>query len=38
MGITYEDFLDQQYEPLDSDLVCEFAIEPAPDMDWGAAA
>jgi ribulose-bisphosphate carboxylase large chain len=38
MGITYEDFLDQEYEPLDSDLVCEFSIEPAPDMDWEAAA
>jgi len=38
MGITYEDFLDREYEPLDSDLVCEFSIEPAEDMDWEAAA
>jgi ribulose-bisphosphate carboxylase large chain len=38
MGITYEDFLDRKYEPLETDLVCEFAIEPAADMDWEAAA
>jgi ribulose-bisphosphate carboxylase large chain len=38
MGITYEDFLDREYEPLETDLVCEFTIEPAADMDWEAAA
>jgi ribulose-bisphosphate carboxylase large chain len=37
-GITYEDFLDLDYEPSPSDLVCEFYIEPAADMDWAAAA
>lgn len=38
MGITYEDFLDQSYEPESGDLVCEFSLEPAADMDWEAAA
>jgi len=38
MGITYEDFLDLTYEPLASDLVCEFSIEPAADMGYEAAA
>jgi ribulose-bisphosphate carboxylase large chain len=38
MGITYEDFLDLDYEPLDSDLVCEFYLEPASDMTWADAA
>jgi ribulose-bisphosphate carboxylase large chain len=38
MGITYEDFLDRSYEPRATDLVCEFYIEPAADMDWEAAA
>ncbi len=38
MGITYEDFLDREYDPLDSDLVCEFTIEPAEGIDWEAAA
>ena len=38
MGITYEDFLDRSYEPRESDLVCEFYIEPAADMDCDAAA
>jgi ribulose-bisphosphate carboxylase large chain len=38
MGITYEDFLDQSYEPQATDLVCAFAIQPATDMDWAAAA
>jgi ribulose-bisphosphate carboxylase large chain len=37
-GITYEDFLDLGYEPSDSDLVCEFHVEPAADMDMEAAA
>jgi ribulose-bisphosphate carboxylase large chain len=38
MGITYEDFLDREYEPRDTDLVCTFYIEPASDMSWEAAA
>jgi ribulose-bisphosphate carboxylase large chain len=38
MGIKYEDFLDRQYEPRDSELVCEFTIEPAADMSWEDAA
>jgi ribulose-bisphosphate carboxylase large chain len=38
MGITYEDFLDETYEPVDSDLVCEFAVEPAGGVTWAAAA
>ena len=38
MGITYEDFLDREYEPAATDLVCEFYIEPAADMSWEAAA
>ncbi|MFB6153149.1 MAG: type III ribulose-bisphosphate carboxylase [Halodesulfurarchaeum sp.] len=32
-GISYEDFVDTQYRPDDSDLVCQFAIEPAADLD-----
>jgi ribulose-bisphosphate carboxylase large chain len=38
MGIKYEDFLDREYEPRDSELVCEFTIEPAADMSWEDAA
>jgi ribulose-bisphosphate carboxylase large chain len=38
MGITYENFLDQSYEPESGDLVCEFSLEPAADMDVEAAA
>jgi ribulose-bisphosphate carboxylase large chain len=38
MGIRYEDFLDQSYEPASTDLVCEFSIEPAADMSWADAA
>jgi ribulose-bisphosphate carboxylase large chain len=38
MHITYEDFLNQSYEPQATDLVCTFAIQPATDMDWAAAA
>ena len=38
MGITYEDFLDRSYEPDETDLVCEFYVEPASDMDWDDAA
>ncbi len=38
MGITYEDFLDREYEPRETDLVCTFYIEPADGIDWEAAA
>ena len=38
MGITYEDFLDREYEPDETDLVCEFYAEPAADMSWAEAA
>ena len=37
-GITYEDFLDLDYDPADSELVCDFLVEPAHDMDMEAAA
>ncbi len=37
-GIRYEDFLDLSYEPGDTDLVCQFRIEPAADMDMESAA
>ncbi|MFC7154785.1 type III ribulose-bisphosphate carboxylase [Halomarina halobia] len=37
-GITYEDFLDLEYDPADSDLVCAFRVEPAADMSMEAAA
>ncbi|WP_318567155.1 type III ribulose-bisphosphate carboxylase [Salinigranum marinum] len=37
-GIAYEDFLDTSYEPADTDLVCEFYLEPAAGMDIEAAA
>jgi ribulose-bisphosphate carboxylase large chain len=37
-GIEYDDFLDLEYEPRDSDLVCRFRIEPAADMSVEAAA
>jgi ribulose-bisphosphate carboxylase large chain len=37
-GIAYEDFLDTSYEPTDTDLVCEFHVEPAAGMDVEAAA
>ncbi|WP_367996606.1 type III ribulose-bisphosphate carboxylase [Haloferax volcanii] len=38
MGITYEDFLDLDYEPTDEDLVCTFRIDPATGMSKEAAA
>jgi len=38
MGITYEDFLDLGYEPAETDLVCEFYVEPAQEMSWEEAA
>ena len=37
-GIAYEDFVDTGYLPSDSDLVCEFAIEPAEGLDMVDAA
>ncbi|MFW5919440.1 MAG: type III ribulose-bisphosphate carboxylase [archaeon] len=37
-GISYEDFVDTGYEPSDSDLVCEFAIDPADGLDMLDAA
>ena len=37
-GIEYDDFLDLDYEPTDTDLVCEFSIAPATDMSMEAAA
>ncbi|WP_137287326.1 type III ribulose-bisphosphate carboxylase [Halorussus salinisoli] len=37
-GITYEDFIDLGYDPVETDLVCEFYVEPAADMDMEAAA
>jgi len=38
VGITYEDFLDLSYEPTESDLVCDFYVEPAADQDAESAA
>ncbi len=38
MGITYDDFLDLDYDPAETDLVCEFYIEPASDIGREAAA
>lgn len=37
-GITYEDFLDLSYTPTETDLVCQFSIVPAEEMDMEAAA
>ena len=37
-GIEYDDFLDLAYEPGETDLVCEFTIDPATDMSMEAAA
>lgn len=37
-GISYEDFVDTDYRPDPSDLVCEFAIEPAAGLDMIDAA
>ncbi|MGB9986572.1 type III ribulose-bisphosphate carboxylase [Salarchaeum japonicum] len=36
-GITYEDFLDLDYEPADDELVCDFRVTPASDMDMESA-
>ncbi|KAB1191970.1 type III ribulose-bisphosphate carboxylase [Haloferax sp. MBLA0076] len=38
MGITYEDFLDLDYEPSAEELVCTFRIDPATGMTPEAAA
>ncbi|WP_440990168.1 type III ribulose-bisphosphate carboxylase [Haloarchaeobius baliensis] len=37
-GIEYDDFLDLDYAPTDTDLVCEFTIAPAEGMSMEAAA
>jgi ribulose-bisphosphate carboxylase large chain len=37
-GISYEDFLDDSYDPAPSDLVCTFRVRPAADMTMAAAA
>jgi ribulose-bisphosphate carboxylase large chain len=36
--ISYEDFLDESYEPRESDLVCTFRIDPAAGLSPGDAA
>jgi ribulose-bisphosphate carboxylase large chain len=38
MGIAYDDFLDESYEPADDDLVCEFRIQPGQGLSMGEAA
>jgi ribulose-bisphosphate carboxylase large chain len=38
MSIKYEDFLDREYNPVGSDLVCTFYIEPAEGIGWEGAA
>ncbi|WP_255192214.1 type III ribulose-bisphosphate carboxylase [Natronobeatus ordinarius] len=37
-GIEYDDFLDLEYEPSETDLVCAFTIDPADGMSMEAAA
>ena len=37
-GIEYDDFLDLEYEPADTDLVCAFTIDPAEGMSTEDAA
>ncbi|ELY94236.1 ribulose bisophosphate carboxylase [Natrialba hulunbeirensis JCM 10989] len=37
-GIEYDDFLDREYDPDSTDLVCTFTIDPAEDMSMEAAA
>jgi ribulose-bisphosphate carboxylase large chain len=37
-GIEYEDFVDREYEPASSDLVCEFYVEPAEGISMLDAA
>ncbi len=38
VGIEYEDFLDEGYEPNETELVCEFYIEPAEGLSMEDAA
>lgn len=38
VGIKYEDFVDEGYEPGETDLVCEFYIEPAEGLSMEDAA
>jgi ribulose-bisphosphate carboxylase large chain len=37
-GLSYEDFYEAGYEPDESELVCEFSLEPASDQDMVSAA
>ncbi|MEF8801125.1 MAG: type III ribulose-bisphosphate carboxylase [Halolamina sp.] len=37
-GITYEEFIDLEYDPVPSDLICEFSLVPASDMSLEEAA
>ena len=37
-GIEYDRFLDLEYEPVETDLVCAFTIDPASGMCLEAAA
>ncbi|MFB6109292.1 MAG: type III ribulose-bisphosphate carboxylase [Halodesulfurarchaeum sp.] len=37
-GISYADFVDRSYEPTGSDLVCEFAVDPAEGLSMAEAA
>lgn len=37
-GINYADFLDESYEPADSDLVCRFSVQPGEGLDMAAVA
>ncbi|MCL9813744.1 type III ribulose-bisphosphate carboxylase [Natranaeroarchaeum aerophilus] len=37
-GIEYDDFLDPEYEPVETDLVCEFRLDPAAGMSMDEAA
>jgi ribulose-bisphosphate carboxylase large chain len=37
-GISYDDFVDTGYDPADTDLVCEFVVDPADGIDMPAAA
>ena len=37
-GISYEDFVDTDYRPTETDLVCDFALQPAEGLDMIDAA
>ncbi|MFC4245888.1 type III ribulose-bisphosphate carboxylase [Natribaculum luteum] len=37
-GIEYDDFLDLEYEPSETELVCEFTVEPGEGMSMESAA